>query len=297
MSTEMKIDTATCIRCGLCAGTCPAAAIEQEEKGFPTCSREGLPFCIECGQCMAICPTRSVTLGELTYGHDFFELPGGGLDYEAFFALAASRRSIRHFQDRPVSRELLEKIVAAVAQAPMGFPPHKTAVTVIQTRSAIERMLPLMIGFYEYMLWWMKNPLVRCLIRRDAGKEDFATIKNHLIPILERRVPRMKAEGKDEITWGAPAMLLFHASRAAENHTQDANIALAYGLLAAHSLGLGATAISLVPPAINKTRELRSMLQLTDDHEVVGCMILGYQRHKYQRGIRRSLAGVSWLSG
>lgn len=291
----MKIDPETCSRCGLCASICPALAIDQEEKQLPTRNSDHASICVRCGQCMTVCPTKSITLGDFTYERDFFDLPTGGFDYRAFFELAASRRSIRHFQDKPVSRELIEKIVESVSQAPMGFPPHKTAVTIVEHRSTIEQMLPLLVNFYENMLKWIKNPLIRFFIKRDAGAEDFATIKNHMIPILRKRMPAMKDSRNDEITWGAPAMILFHASRTSENHTQDANIALTYGLLAAHSLGLGSTAISMVPPAVNRTQELRSMLRLPEDHEVVACMILGYPRYRHQRGIKRALAGVSWV--
>ncbi|MGE5405264.1 MAG: nitroreductase family protein, partial [Candidatus Saccharibacteria bacterium] len=81
----------------------------------------------------------------------------------------------------------------------------------------------------------------------------------------------------------------------AESHTTDATIAMTYGLLAAHSLGLGASAIDLVPAPINRVKELRQMLNIPEDHEVVACMILGYPRYKYQRAIKRKLAGISWV--
>ena len=192
-------------------------------------------------------------------------------------------------------RDLLEKIVDAIAQAPMGFPPHKTALTIVQERAAIEQLLPLMIDFYDKMLGWYANPLTRFFIRRDAGPETFATMQNHLIPILQAKMPEMKKGGRDEIARGAPALILFHAPRRAENHTQDANIALAYGMLAAHALGLGATAISLIPPPVNRTPELQRLLKLDAEQDVVASLIVGYPRYRYQRGIKRPLAGINWL--
>jgi hypothetical protein len=110
---------------------------------------------------------------------------------------AATRRAVRRFQDRPVPRELLEQVVAPVALAPMGFPPHKTAVTVLSNRAAIAEMMPYIVKFYEKLVAAMKNPLVRYIIRRSAGPEHSTTLKDHLVPKLTELLPAMKASGRD----------------------------------------------------------------------------------------------------
>jgi hypothetical protein len=38
-----------------------------------------------------------------------------------------------------------------------------------------------------------------------------------------------------------------------------------------------------------------TMLHLPADHEVVAGMIVGYPRVRYHRGIRRPLAGITWV--
>lgn len=297
MAVPMYVDTATCSKCGLCAAICPSQSIEQTQDQFPGRTAARASLCIECAQCMAVCPHAAISVGDLSYQRDLFSLdPSGEVpDYRTFFALAATRRSVRRFQDRPVPPELLEQVVAAMALAPMGFPPHKTAVTILGSRSAVAAMRPHLIEFFGKTLMGMKMPFVRGVIRRSAGPDGFATLVSHVVPLMAQRLPAMKATGGDEITWDAPAMILLHAGRTSASHVADANIALAYGLLAAHSLGLGATASALVPPAVNKTRALREMLRLPTDHEVVAGLFLGYPRHCYQRGIRRRLAGIDWM--
>lgn len=299
MTIEMVIDHETCTKCGLCYEICPVQAFSWQKGEFPERNAARQEICMACGQCMAICPGKAVIIGQMDYERDFTPLDRETPDYPAFMSLAASRRSIRNFKDKSVPRDLLEKVVEAIALAPMGFPPHKTRLTVVQERSSIEQMLPLMIDFYEQMLGWYRNPVKRYFMKRDAGTEAFATIEGHLIPILQAKLPDMKKGvgkgGRDEITRGAPALILLHAPRRAENHTQDANIALAYGLLAAHSLGLGATAISLIPPVVNHSSELKRILKLDDAEEVVASIIVGYPRYRFQRGIKRELAGVNWF--
>ena len=105
----------------------------------------------------------------------------------------------------------------------------------------------------------------------------------------------MKETGLDIITWGAPAMLLFHADKGAECHTENIFIDLTYGLLAAHSMGLGATPIGVVPPAVEMTPALRSLFDIPERHEVLSSMILGYPKLSFQRAVRRKIAHVHWI--
>jgi nitroreductase len=244
---------------------------------------------------MAICPTESIRVDSLSYAEDFFALPRCDWNADAFFALVASRRSIRVFKDTPVPREVLQRILEVISLAPMGFPPHKVEVTIVQKRETIEQALPLIVKHFEDLGRRMKNPFIRFMIRRRAGREAFNSLKNHVLPSLEFRLPDMKAGKGDTITRGAPVMLLFHAHREAESHTADAFIALTYGLLAAHALGLGVTAISLVPPVIERSPELRRMFEIPPENKVLASMVVGYPKYRFKRGIRRELAGVRWL--
>lgn len=90
-------------------------------------------------------------------------------------------------------------------------------------------------------------------------------------------------------------MFLLHADRESGYHTPDTFIALTYGLLAAHALGLGATAISLVAGAIERVPDLRQMFQIPPENEVLASMIVGYPKYRFKRGIRRDLANVTWI--
>ena len=165
----------------------------------------------------------------------------------------------------------------------------------MQKRKTIEQALPFMVDLYEKLGKWMKNPFIRFMIRRRAGRETFNTLRTHVLPSLAYRLPAMKAGTDDTITRGAPAMLLLHAQREAGNHTEDAMIDLTYGLLAAHALGLGATAIGLIPPVVERSPELRKLFKIPLENEVLAAMIVGYPKLRFRKGIRRELAGVTWL--
>jgi nitroreductase len=244
---------------------------------------------------MAACPNQAIHIDGLSYQEHVFDLPSSEPDGNAFLDLLASRRSIRVFKDRPVPRETLQRIIDAVTMAPMGFPPHTVQVTVVQQRETIEQALPLIVKRYEDLGRLLRNPIARFMIRRRTTPERFNVLENHVLPSMAYRLPDMRAGGPDTITRGAPVLLLFHAHREAEGHTGDAWIALTYGLLAAHALGLGATALSLVPPVVERTPGLRALFQIPQENKVVASMVVGYPQVRFKRGIRRELADVHWM--
>lgn len=295
----MEINPDTCQLCGLCAAVCPLwipylVTGDGAEKRYEI-HQDRQTYCIKCGHCMAVCPTQSIQIDGLSYQEDFFKLPDRMPDGSLFFNMLASRRSIRAFKDKPVPPELLQYIVDAISLAPMGFTPHKIEVTIIQKRESIEKALPILQEMFEKLGRLMANPLMRTVLRRSMSYENFRSLQDHVLPGMKYRIPEMKNGKGDTFTRGAPVLFLFHANRLAPSHTHDAIIAMTYGLLAAHALGLGATALSLISQAVNRIAELKLLFEIPPEHEVVTSMIVGYPKTKYQRGIKRSLAAVHWI--
>jgi len=284
------VDLATCKKCHLCAEICPAGIIKADDETRFLADR--IPLCIQCGQCMAACPTKSIFIESLSYEKDFFQLPKREESWhKSFFDLIGSRRSIRKFQDRTVPRELLEKIVQAVTFAPPGFTPLTVELTVVNDSALIRRAVPLMAEMYDMLLKMQADPESRAVLEKMVGKETYQVLSEHVLPIMRIRMPALKAGTEDTIARGAPCMILFHAPV----HNEDIFIALAYALLAAHSLGLGACAVGLIPPPINRNPELKKMFKVPEGNTVLASMVLGYPKYKYSRGIRRSPAGLTWI--
>ncbi len=294
-----RIDKDACQRCGACVEICPQGIFSSKESrgndGEIAVDPERAPLCIACGHCMAVCPAKAVRAGALEYGRDVVVQQGEKPDPESVQVLLETRRACRAYKDEPVPRRVLEDIVDRIATAPPGFPPWNVELTVVQRRETLEKALPAIVEMYEKLEGWMGNPFVRFFMKHSLETELYNTIRDHLLPILKNRLPEMKEKGRDLVTWGAPAMILFHADRASCNHTEDAHIAVMVGWLAAHALGLGATAIGLVPPAVDKTPSLRERFAIPGDNEVVGCLILGYPKHRIKRSILRKPKSVTWI--
>lgn len=285
----------TCTRCGLCAEVCPMKIIKKDDPAGMIFREDRIKFCFKCGQCMAVCPVKSINIEGLSYSENFGELPDEGSCEDAFMNMIATRRAIRNFKDKPVPKEMLEKIVDAITYAPPGFPPLKTEIVVVQDTKIIRQALPHMIELFDSLMKAMDNPFSRFFIKRRVDEATYRVMKNHVVPLMKMRLPGLKAGTEDTITRYAPAMIIFHANRDAENYKQDIYIALTYGFLAAHALGLGGSAMDLIPPAIERNKELRKLFSIPDNNEVVASMILGFPKYKYQRTIKRKLKGVTWI--
>ncbi len=297
MEEAIFINKSICKKCMLCTEVCPNKILTKNESEEITYKPERKELCFKCGQCMAICETKSIFINGYSYEKDFFELP----DYEQgflerpFFDLIYTRRAVRNFKDKPVPKELLVKIVEAISFAPPGFPPIKIKILVVSNPETIRQSLPHMIELYEKLLQMMGKPIYRYFIRKEIGSKKFKTMNEHLMPLLKVRMSAVKAGNEDPFTRNAPAMILFLADKNGEDISQDISIAATYGMLASHSLGLGGSIMDIIPPAINKSPELRKMYNIPDEQDVITSMIIGYPKYKYRRGIKRKLKEVRWV--
>lgn len=294
MEKAIKMDALLCKTCKVCVSICPNSVFA-ESNGQVVVNDERKGICIACGQCMAACTTKAISVEGLDYDRDFFEFSDSTESSGGFNHLIQSRRSVRSFRDKAVPVEMLEQIADAIRYAPPAFPPIKTELTMVSDPELIKRAFPLMITLYDKLMKGLGSPIGRFIIKKKINPEKLRVLQNHVIPMFKLKMPFMKEGTEDAITRNAPALILFHMDKDSDNPESDIFIALTYGLLKAHELGLGATAIDLIPPAINRTQELRKMFSIPENNEVKAAMILGFPKFHYKRGIKRELKSVSWV--
>ena len=280
---QNNINKSLCKSCGICAEVCPNKLIGKNGSMHFKKDREQL--CLQCGQCMAVCPSKSVNIDGLSY-NDFHELPSNKNNYENFMEILSGRRSVRTFKNRPVSNEIIDKIIDSVSYAPFGAEPGKMELSVINNRETIESDLPLISDFLNKTQKMIENPMMAGILKLLAGKEDFQTIKNHIYPIAKGGIYNLK--NGDGITRGAPALITIHAPKDAEAHTNNGVIYATYIMLAAHAIGLGATMIECLITPVNRNKKLKQIFKIPYNNEAVMSVIVGYPKYRYKRTIKRN---------
>jgi nitroreductase/NAD-dependent dihydropyrimidine dehydrogenase PreA subunit len=282
------IDIEACKRCKLCMEICPCNVIGINGNVYFIREREHI--CLKCGQCMAVCSNQAIHVDGLNYEDNFSKLPCNSTNYADFINLLATRRSIRNFSNKPLTGSHINQILDSVRYAPFGASPEKMKITVINSRQKIESALPFIEEFLDNIVKWMENPVTSFMIKRKKDKETYNTIRNHIYPIAKTN--NYKLENGDRITRNAPTLIIFHAMREVEEHTNNSLIYASYAMLAAHSLGLGAAMNGILPAAINKLKTVREIFNIPDENEATIALIVGNRKYAYKRIIKRNLPRV-----
>ena len=287
------VNLETCAGDGICAEVCPENALQMVDKKAATVESRA-ESCIYCGQCVAVCPTESLQMPQL-HMEDFRRLKKRQFGYDEFYEFLRLRRSVRVFKDQPVDRETIDKILSAAATAPMGFPPHTTKVVVIDNRSELDFLLEELVREYDSMIKAFSSPVGRAFLRLSAGAEDYGDLKNHVLKNVQFNNEQFHRDGTDRYMYGAPIVMMFHGSRWGISYEENAHLVCHHAMLAAVSLGLGTTIIGLIPPIVDRSKTLRERFGIPEDNRVLTSLIVGHPKYRYRQGIRRDLAGVTYI--
>jgi len=235
---------------------------------------------------MMICSEGSITVtGRGISPEDLLPMPAPEEEatFDALVALMRSRRSVRHFQDREVEPELLERIVEMAASAPMGIPPWDVGCVTVCGRDRVRELADEIVKGYEGFLKTFR-PWVLTVMRPFMKRATHEQFRSFIRPLAEMYVGSHR-EGRDALFYDAPAVLVFHHSPYAD--TADAMIACTYAMLAAESLGLGNTMIGGAAPILKRNQGLRDRLGVPPGNTPSIAMILGYPSVKFRRTVRR----------
>lgn len=293
----IRINHDTCKACGICGHVCPRHVLEtmdRENRTVTAVSPEREDLCMGCGHCAAVCPTDSIRIDGLD-PRGFIPMKDLALGQDGILGLLGQRRSTRRYRDEAIPREVLDRILEAAHRAPTGTSRSTTGVIVIDRKEALKRLSEMIYRLYEGLEKALRNPIGRFVVRRKAGARTLGTLQEFVMPGMRWYI-RWYREGKsDEILRDCPALMLFHGPVTEPMVEQNCTIAAFHVLLMAQVLGVGTCFNDLIPPACNRSPEIRTFLDLPGDREVYSSVTLGYPRYRFLRTIPRRLAEVRYL--
>jgi ferredoxin len=145
------VDQNLCTRCGICSAVCSMAIVEPgDESTLPNVSEEKAGMCIRCGHCEAFCPSQALLLN--LRPDERVKLPDGAgtVCAEDMGFYLQKRRSVRHFTEEPVSRDLILKILDIARYAASGGNGQPVQWLVVHDRERVKKIA----GF---VIEWMKG--------------------------------------------------------------------------------------------------------------------------------------------
>ena len=275
----IQIDSSACTRCGLCARDCTFGAIRMTG-GQPVFYPEN--GCNQCGHCVAVCPAAAVSLPNsdmsqvIPYDKETFAIaPERLLNFIRF------RRSVRHFQNRPVEDEKLAMILEAGRYTETGSNSQNVRYVVLRSPAAKEQL---------------RRMALESLDRRadqilaNPGNETPLMVRYAGIWKRMYREYLEKAPVPDTLLYGAPVAVMVITGQAI-----NGGLAAESMELMTNALGLGAVFSGFIQRGCQNSPAMQAWLNMAPHEEAVACLLIGYPQLRYQRTVPRNPAQVTWL--
>jgi nitroreductase len=127
---------------------------------------------------------------------------------------------------------------------------------------------------------------------RSAGVQRVRTLDRFVMPWMHWYIEWYRERRSNEILRDAPAVMLFHSAIDEPVAAENCLIAAFHAILMAEVIGIGTCFNDLIPPACNRSDEIRALLSIPVDWEVYASLTLGYPKYHFKRVPPRGLEGV-----
>lgn len=242
MEHIIRIQEAGCTGCGDCVKDCPQNVLYLEEKIAKLKHQD----CIMCGHCQAVCPENVISISG--YTEEPVPLSAhAALAPEELLHAMRSRRSIRQYTPEPLSRDLLQQLLAAGNAAPT-----------------------------------LKNAQDVRYIVLEESLQEIEGLAHSILPSLfeAMKVPKERQDslliGEHFFTFGAPCAIAIFADSKISAHLAAANIALM-----AESLKLGTLYSGFLTKAINLNPAIQK--RIGAEGKCVEVILVGHPEVHYLR--------------
>ena len=244
----ITIDQGKCVGCMRCVAVCPFKVLDvvndRPDAG------EG-KMCIKCLHCAAVCPQDAIRLGDLE-GSLSAEMPqfpeNHPLQVEAQLL---TRRSYRHFQQKPVPEQLIKDALRIAAWAPSAKNQHPTKWIVIH--------------------------------RDETIREIMAIILNHVRETQQYlEIDKLYQSGKNVVMGNAKALIIGYARTDAVNPATDTALALYSAELYLQAQGIGTCWAGYLHRMCNQVPRLRELLEIPEGCQCFGALMTGYPEEDEQ---------------
>jgi nitroreductase/ferredoxin len=257
------IDESRCNSDGFCVRDCPTTIIQlSEESGFPEIIQGGDANCLECGHCIAVCPYGALSHERIPIQDCPVIREELRINEEQAEQFLRSRRSVRHFLDKPVEMGKIRRLIEAARYAPTGGNSQLIEWLVLSDKSRIKEIATLTVEW----------------VRKIAEDPQIAAARPYLSPVI-----KAWDSGNDSVLRSAPVLVVAMAPKEAMNGLVDLTLALSYLDLFAPSMGLGTCWAGLLQGGLLSSPSLKAELGIPEAYPHHYPIMLGYPELNYYR--------------
>lgn len=270
----ITINNEACTGCGRCRDDCFPNVIDITDNKAVAARNEA---CIKCGHCVAVCPNGAVSVD----GYDMSEVTRVSDDLptpDQLLRLIKQRRSIRRFKPKPIADEQLDYILQAGRFTPTARNLQNTSYVVIRNREMIQALR----GMALERLAVHGHDLLKI--------EDMALRGKKLIAMRDEFVSDPGCP--DKLFFSAPMLILIISDKEGARDAAAASEAME---LMAASLGLGVLFSGYTVIAATKNKEIKKLLKIDENKEVIRCLVVGYPDVKYINTVPRKALDITEL--
>jgi nitroreductase len=197
----------------------------------------------------------------------------GDITEEQTVQFLRSRRSIRIYQDKPVEKEKLERLIQIGRYAPTGSNTQLVEWIVFDDKDKVRELAGMTVDWMRYVL--EKKP--------EAVPFAYAPL-----------IVAAWDTGMDAVLRNAPALVVAIAPEEAANGMVDLSLALCYLDLAAPKFGLGTCWAGMLRRGLVNWPDLREAVGIPKGYPHFYPMMLGYPKYKYHRMPERKPPKITW---
>ncbi|MCK5784781.1 MAG: nitroreductase family protein, partial [Desulfobacterales bacterium] len=150
MNAKIRRNEEKCNLCMHCVLDC-ASGVWKNIDGIPTMTDQDL--CNRCSHCVAICPKNAIE-NDFLKTNQVRRVKRNLIDPQVYKEIALSRRSIRHYKNKPVAPEIIKDIIDVTRYSPTASNSQHVSYTVITDPNILykisEMVFSTAVSFYKY---------------------------------------------------------------------------------------------------------------------------------------------------
>lgn len=290
-NSRVIVDIESCTKCKACANECQYYYFDSDSMLFHEDMEE---HCLECGKCVAICPVNAIRLKNhqnetLIDVPTKEELPS----FESLSKLFKIRRSRRQFKDKPVPKDLIEKMLNVAGRySATGDNQENVYFTIVQDPEILKRLSKECSIQVKNLVEKFEDPRGRESLASVFSTDMMNKIKT-VIPSFKRRL-KLIEKGEEVWRWDTEIIIL-HSPKDSATLIENCTLAANQIMLAAETLGLGTCSLGYINTFLNQFRNIAKIVKLPLKHVAGYTLSIGYPIAHYYRIPARKPLKAKWL--